>query len=308
MTSRRSLVCTVPVIVCALGCGGSQPPRTPSVYTAEQLNTLASTPPMVDIPGVPPASPQQEPSSEPTSEPTPTPPAGHAHLRLLHASPDPALSHLAVYLDQATEPLIDPATYRHDTGYRDVLAGGHSVSVRAATAAPGDPATAMAHTPVLAADHPYTLVVYGRATGLPHAGISSAEDDTAQPEAGHARVRFFHAMEGAGAVDVCFRGGHVPPMFANVPYGSWGTHDPSGGYATVTTGHPIVFQFRAQNATPCTGRVLGTVTHTVDDRHVVTVVATGVAGAHSQDGSRQGMVCTDAPAPVGEGCVTVPIR
>lgn len=213
----------------------------------------------------------------------PPPPPPHAHVRVIHASPATEAAAVAVYLDGAQTPAIASLAYKAVVGYLEVPVGEHAVDVRPASAAASTPAVVSARTPALEADKTYTVIAHGLVGAQPALALTAAADDPTQPEAGHARVRFFHAGVGAGAVDLCLPGANAraagTPVFANVAYGAFGapTGGAAGGYADVPSGREIILQIRAQNARVCSGRVAGLVRITPADRAVLTAIAVGRA-------------------------------
>ncbi len=213
----------------------------------------------------------------------PPPPPPHAHVRVIHASPAAEAAAVAVYLDGAQTPAIASLAYKAVVGYVEVPVGEHSVDVRPASAAASTPAVVSARTPALEADKTYTVIAHGLVGAQPALALTAAADDPTQPEAGHARVRFFHAGVGAGTVDICLPGANAraagTAVFANVAYGAFGSPagGAAGGYADVPSGREIVLQIRAQNARACSGRVAGLVRLTPPDRAVLTAIAVGRA-------------------------------
>lgn len=245
--------------------------------------------------------------------PTPPPPPPQAHVRVIHASPDPAAATVAVFLDNNTPAAIPSLAFKAVAGYVDLPAAAHHVAIRPASAAATTEPVLQGETPALEANHHYTVIAHGLAASDPRLALASLTDDADQPEAGHAYVRFFHALAGLGAVDVCMPGATArapaTPVFTNVAYGSASANVTGGhgGYANVPTGHEIRLQVRRQHARPCTGAVVGAVTVNPADRSVVTAVAVGRAGG-TPAVAHELLVCTDAPtaAPTSQ-CNAVPI-
>ncbi len=308
------LVGTLEVLFGVVVFGGcsSTPRPVPAVFTAEQLNAVA-VPALEDDSAGPPMRPAN------TTPPAPPPPPPPARVRAIHASPDRGAASVDVYLGEAGTAGITALRFKNIAGPIDAT-GEVQVALRAAGAATTVAAVVSLTTPVLDADRQYTVIAHGIAGGrAPHAlGLVLGADETTQPEAGHARARFFHGVVGLGAVDVCIPA--VPArapaaarpavtVFANVAYGQFGNAGGSA-YAEVTPSVAATLQMRAQNARPCTGVVRGTVTVTPPDRGVITTVAVGrVAGALPAGPvvPRELLVCPD----VSEGapsCTAVAIR
>jgi hypothetical protein len=217
-----------------------------------------------------------------TPPPTPPPPPAPARVRVVHASPDPATASVSVYLDGGSTPAIAGLAYRAVAGYAELPPGAHTVAVRPATAPADSPAALEGSTPELASGAGYTVIAHGLASGVPALALAAAADDGPAPEAGHAHVRFFHALVGAAAADICLPGANAraagTPVFANVAYGTFGAASGEGAHGTfanVPTGAEVRLQIRAANAArPCTGASLGTVAFTPTEG-VWTAVAVG---------------------------------
>jgi hypothetical protein len=238
---------------------------------------------------------------------------------VIHASPDRAAASVSVFLDDSTVAAVQAVRFKAIAGYLEVPSGEHRVSVRAARAPVGATPLVASPTPSLDPGARYTAIVHGLASTAPRLAIAVSTDTLMQPDAGKARVRFFHALVGLGAVDVCTVAqparaavaaapnrpaqparAAVPAasVFTNVAYGAF------GDYTEVLAGAPVTLQVRAQGAQPCAGAVRGTVTLTPADRAVVTAVAVGRAPAVA----RQLLVCGDAPVSGPPSCAALPIR
>ncbi len=285
-------------------CGGSARPLQP-VYSTEQLNAAAQRSlPDDDLP----ARASSDASPAPTPEPAPAPEPEPAGLRVIHASPDRAAASVALFLDGSEVPAADGVAYRAITGAVRLTPGDHAYSLRGAT---GARAVLLSGQTGELTSGTSTAIVHGLATGPVRLAVAVSHDSPTQPDAGKASVRFFHALVGLGAVDVCTVAAPSRPtqaVFANVAYGAFASvgenHD---AYANVPSGAPLALQIRAQNARPCTGPVRGTVRLTPTDRSVVTAVAIGrVAGA--PPAPRQLLVCTDAPVDGAPTCTPVAIQ
>lgn len=311
----------LPAFVFALAACGASPTPPAATYTTEQLNAAAGPSLNDDSLGATGAASTSAPMPDTgvVDEPPPPAPAG---LRVIHASPDRAAATASVFLDDAQVAAVQALRYKSVAGYLQLPAGEHAVVVRAV----GAPATASpalsTRTPGLDAGRGYTAVVHGLTGAAPRLALAASADETTQPEAGKARVRFFHALVGLGAVDICRPGAAATParpaangqpaqparpaqpaeaLFANVAYGAF------AAYADVTAGHPVTLQIRAQNARPCTGLVRGTVTVNPADRAVLTAVAVGrVAGAPPV--ARELLLCADGAVDGAPTCNAVAIR
>lgn len=307
----------IPVLALAASCGGSADNQPRATLTAEQLNSVARPAPEDDSLGAPQGQSTAAPSTSP-DEPPPPPPA--ARLRVIHASPDRAAASVDVYLDDMATAGVSALAFRGVAGALEVPAGEHAVHLRRAGAATSVAPTLTAHTPGLTASGHYTAIAHGLTNAAPRLALTVGQDQTTPPDAGHARIRLFHALVGLGAVDVCLPGavarpaaaGHpavaaTPPtaLVTNMAYGAFGQGS-DGGYVDVPAGTAVTVQLRAHAARACTGAALGGATLTAPDRGLVTVVAVGRVGG-APPAPKQLLVCPEG----GDGapsCTAVAVR
>lgn len=303
----------------AAGCGGATPAPAPA-YTAEQLNAIAGRLYDEDSNASAGAVPAPAPDDGGGGEAAPPPPQP-AGIRVIHASPDRALGSVSAFLDDSAVAAVQGLAYKGIAGYLEVTPGAHGLALRRASAPAAAPPALSLRTDELDAAARYTAVVYGLAAGTPRLAVAVGTDMLGLPEEGKARVRFFHALVGVGAVDLCLAGrparaaapnqpaqAAVPasPVFANVVYGAFGAAQ-GGQYTDVAAGAPVTLQVRAQNARACTGALRGTVTLTPASASVVTAVAVGRA-VGAPPVARELLVCADAPVSGAPSCAAVPIR
>jgi hypothetical protein len=307
------------LVLAPLGCGSPTPGPTAS-YSAEQLNAITGR--IVDEDGpTPAATAAPMPSSDGGGEAEPPPPPQPAGLRVIHASPDRTLASVSAFLDDSAVAAVQGLAYKGVAGYVELTPGDHAVVLRRANAAAGAPPALSVRTDTLDPGERSTAIVYGVTVGTARLALAAGTDLLGLPEEGKARVRFFHALVGLGAVDLCLPGTAARPaapnqpavaatpastLFANVAYGAFGSAQ-GGAYVDLPSGSPVVLQVRAQNARPCTGPVRGTVTVTPPSASVVTTVAVGrVVGAPAVP--RELLVCLDAPVSGAPSCAAVAIR
>jgi hypothetical protein len=265
---RMMLLCAVLTGLGLVACGGGEEP----VREERSTDGTEGGETVVDVERV----------SEVQRPPPPPPPPAPARVRVVHASPDPATASVSVYIDGSGTPAIAGLAYRSVAGYAELPPGAHTVAVRPATAAADAPAALEVGTPELASGASYTLIAHGLTSGQPALSLAAVADDGPAPEAGQAHVRFFHALVGAAAADVCLPGANAraagTPLFTNVAYGTFGTtaaEGAHGAFANVPAGGEVRLQVRAANAArPCTGASLGTVAFTPAEG-VWTAVAVG---------------------------------
>lgn len=303
-------------------CGGSSGFHPPSMYTAAQLNG-----------GAQPGLPEEDAASPPpVARPTYPTTGGAAEaprmaaLRVIHASPDRAAASVDLYVDELPTAIATAVAYRSVTPAVELPAGAHAVHVRPAGAAVTAAPALTAQTPALEGDHRYTVIAHGLVGGAaPHAlAVAADGDSSATPEAGTAHVRFFHAVVGLGAVDLCRPATPARPAAAgqparpaapaaavveNVAYGAFASAERDGQtshYLPVPAGAAITLQIRADAARPCAGPLRGTVTLTPADQSVVTAVAVGRVTAPAAP--RALLVCPDAVTDGAPSCTPIAIR
>lgn len=240
--------------------------------------------------------------------PPPPPPPPSALVRVIHASPDPMAQAVLAYMDNGQTPALPELRYRAAVGYAPVPPGAHAVQARLPGMSPSMPAPINWNTPDLQAGRAYTIVAHGLASDLsgPQVTFAHEEDAAAAPTPGRANVRFFHALVGGGTVDVCLGG--TTPAFVGVAYGSFGTaHGTTGRYVGASPGaQTVTFRAHAPAASPCAGRVVGSVPVQLADGATVTLVAVGRIARGPSAVAPEVLVCNDAP-PGASQCAPVPV-
>jgi hypothetical protein len=216
-------------------------------------------------------------------------------VRVIHAAPV-LTPNVDLYVN-GTSALPDLA-FKAVRGYLPLPAGEHAIALRAAGNAAGDPLLAGSLT--VTADRFHTVIAHGLASGEPRLGVTPLEDDRSAPPDGQARIRFFHALVGVNAVDLCVAGATpraaATPLFTNIAYGG------TGAYANVPAA-AVTIQVRAQNAQACTGAIIGTVAVTPTAGMMATAVAVGNAAA-TPAVAPELLVCSDAEQ---SSCTAVPV-
>lgn len=270
------------------------------------------TPPPATAPTTPPATTPPAPVAANPAPAAPEPPAPRlpAQVAVIHAVPMPEAASVDLFLDGSPEPAFPALAFGARSGWRATAPGPNHLAVRPA-GAPRDaaPVTRLESTD-LDPDKTYLYIVHGGGT----AGASfqlSVTDDSTPPEAadGAVRLRFFHALGGVGAVDVCAPGATAraaaTAVFVNTACGAWGTPmtaQRTGDYASVAPGDAVRLQVRERNDRPCTGNVLGVVSLDLTHAHAVsTAVALGRATAAPLP---QVLLCPTGPG----ACTTAPVR
>lgn len=252
-------------------------------------------------------APQPQYAQQPAPPPPPAQPAqpaGTALVRVIHASPDPMAAGVTAYLDNGTTPVAN-LTYRAAEGYTRLPAGTHTVQARLPNMPPTAPPVLQWTTPAFQPEHAYTVIAHGLASELSGPPVTFVpEEDTLQPApAGSARLRFFHALVGGPAVDVCLGNAAA---FANVSYGQWGSGS-EGRYAVAPAGNGTLTVRRAGGA-PCTGQPVGSVSAAVPPGANVTLVAVGRL-AHGRGAvAPEVLVCQDQPLAGPSRCAPTPLR
>lgn len=314
---KGALVTTWAVAMAAMGC--SETPLPELRYTPEQLNAASTgSSPELDSYG-PSAAATPAPYVAPPAEPT-TPPPAVASVRVIHASPDRAAASVDVYLDDIGTAGVSALAYKSISPALATPTGEHRVSLQRAGVASATPRVVSAQTPPLEGDAQYTAIAHGLTAGTPRLAVTVGRDDLTVPPAGTTRARFFHAITGLGAVDLCTAAIAARPaangvaaaparpataVFENVAYGAF-----SSAYANVPAAGVVTLQVRARAnaaARACAGVVRGTVSVTPPDQGVVTLVAVGRAvGAPAV--ARELLMCTDRVSEGAPRCAAIAIR
>ncbi len=254
-----------------VACGGSRPP--PATSTTQQT----------------PSTPDPEPAPPVTAAP-------ESRVRLIHAAVESSEQQVALVSDGASTP---PTTYQFASTYIALAPGHHEVSARANDAELIGAAFELA-------EGLYTVVAYS--TGDFPVALALASDSASTPPSEMAQIRAFHAIVGQGAIDLCtppaMPRGDGTAILANIAAGSASAAD--GGYVSVPGGTELLFQLRAQHATPCHGRVLGTAhgfTPAVGGNYTLVFVGR-TSGRHRV--APELLFCADPPA-VDTSCATLSI-
>lgn len=140
--------------------------------------------------------------------------AGHAKVRVVHASPDaPAVD---VWVNDGVA--FSNAPFKGITNYAELAAGTYNVKVVPTGAT--EPVVIEADLS-LTADTDYTVVAVGQLANIEPLVLV---DNNSTPAAGKAHVRFVHASPDAPAVDIAVKGG--PVLFSNVAFKGVGDYLP----------------------------------------------------------------------------------
>ena len=244
--------------------------------------------------------------------PPPPPPSGPpAPLRVIHASPDPTVAHVALTVDSriAEQDLAFGAC----TDYGEVEAGSHVVAILPRQLPPSTPPP-LSETYHLVGPDPSTLIIHGIVGGSPGLGFTYTSDTADDPDPGKSRLRFFHASVGLGSIEVCVaREGHSShrpgsPVFLPSDEGAFlrsATPGAIGPWAQLPAG-PTTLQLRIPDEEhACHGTELGSATFDVPEMSRLTLVAVGRVDADPAVDPAI-LVCTDvAHGPV---CTSVPLE
>ena len=228
-------------------------------------------------------------------------------FRVVHASPD--APNVDIYADE--EPAIEDLGFGEVSSYAELEAGTYQVQVTAA----GDPDTVVFDEEIeIESGMVNTAVAYGEATGGPETGFSVEilEDDLSDPGDDTSRVRLFHAVPDAGAVDVVVtqapggdggdgnetNGGQNQVLFEGVDFGESDTQEvPAGDYtlgvvpAGEENGQPVAeFDLSAEGGTAYSAFAIGYVDPEAADSDAAfeVVVAEDAQGGERADGSAGG--------------------
>jgi hypothetical protein len=130
-----------------------------------------------------------------------------AKVRVLHLSPD--APKIDVYVDGTST--LTTVPFKTATKHAQVSAGTHTVEIRPAGSANGNPLATKRAT--LAADAAYTLAAVGPAAKLQ---IMVLKDDFTAPPAGKAKLRGIDASPQSPPIDIAIAGG--PVLFRNLTF------------------------------------------------------------------------------------------
>ena len=243
---------------------------------------------------------------EATPEPEAPPPPAMSHVRVIHASSDPAAASVSIGLDARSEPIIADLAYRSGSAYTDATAGHHSIVVRGPSTEAGEGPTLALASDDLEAEHTFTAVFVTQAVADSPFTVFASQD-AGSPHEGEATVRFFHAVVGVDDVDLCLAGAtaraEATPLFADVALNAFGSTT-GMQYADVPATGEVVVQLRAHGSPACHGRVAGVARFTPTADTSYTLVAIGnTTGRPRAD--REMLICPDAPA--DGSCTAVPI-
>jgi hypothetical protein len=272
-TSRALFLSTLAALTAA--CGGSGDATTETTDTTGDETVADTTPP-------------------------PPPPPEPARIRVIHAAFDPSAASIALAFDGA-DAAIPSLAYEFSSAYVELPAGSHAASVRA-----NDAELIGADLDLSTEGGWYTAIAYSTAD-FP-AAVQLTTDRPEAPAEGTAAVRLFHGIVGLTAIDVCTPGETAradgTPIFADVQPGALAAAPDGTSYASVPTGAEITLQLRAQNATPCHGRVQGVARITPVSGNYTLVAVGRTTGRPRVD--RELLLCADPPA-TDTSCAAVPI-
>lgn len=288
-------------------------PMRPIFLTSLALSVAAcSSSPAPHPVAAPAPAPVATVEAAPATAPEPAAPVVRlpAQVIVVHAVPVPEAASVNLFLDSSAEPAFPALAFGARSGARATAPGPNHLAVRPASAANDSAPLVRLESTDLDADKTYLFIVHGGGASGSSPQLS-VTDDTTPPEAadGAVRLRFFHAISGVGAVDVCAPGATArapaTPVFVNTANGAWATPmgaNRVGDYATVAPGDAVRLQVRARNDRPCAGAVLGVVTLNLTNAHAVsTAIALGRATSAPLP---QVLLCPTGPG----ACVTAPVR
>lgn len=277
------------------GCGSS---------TSQEGDT---TPPPPE-PAVPPAPP------EPAAPPAPA--NVEVSVRVIHAAATAATKTISpTYATGGDTPgaLGTDLAFGAATGYTSATLPPGTNGIGLSVNVEGFDPLSFAGT--ITAGEPHTAVVFSAPDGA--AGLSAAvlRDSAQAPDAGKTRVRFFHAVLGWDAVDVCAPGENAraagTPVFANAAYGRSPMSQSPDNYIDLPAGVSRLQVRQTSADAPCSGRVVGVVDvaapegGTLDGQNVTLVAVGRTSGRPAV--ARAVLLCLDSPA-AAPACTSLPMR
>ena len=245
-----------------------------------------------------------------TPTPPPPPPPTEVSLRLIHAAASASKVPVSATFtaEEGDQPLAEALEFGSTSAYSEATLAPDSTKIAMAVTAEGFEAPS-GEQPVSDGAH-HTFIVFSAPDTTDQLDLAVTLDEGSGPEEGM-KARFFHALVGWDAVDVCTPGAtsKAPgePVFTNVGYGGFA----SIGYQPIP---PETKQLKirvANEETPCSGKVIGGVTlqppEGVDPSGKnLTLIAIGRAKGRPAV-AKALLVCTDSPdeAPA---CFRLPMK
>lgn len=262
-----------------------------------------------------PASPSPMAPPEPVAPPAPQ--AVELSIRVLHAAATAATKPLGVTYATGTDTpggLATDLAFGAVSAYTSATLPPGTTGIGLSVSAQGFDPLSFAGT--ITAGEPHTAVVFAAPDAPSRLTADVLHDAVAAPDAGKTHVRFFHAVVGWDAVDVCAPGENAraagTPVFPGARYGRLtGSPNSADRYIDMPAGVTSL-QVREANAeAPCSGRVVGAVDvaapeGTSLDAQNVTLVAVGRATGRPAV-PRAVLLCLDSPAPA-PSCTSLRMR
>ena len=290
---RLVSLCAVVLFVVA-GCGSS---------TSQEGDT---TPP--------PPEPVAPPPPEPAAPPAPT--NVEVSVRVIHAAATAATKSISpTYATGGATPgaLGTDLAFGAATGYTSATLPPGTTGIGLSVVVEGfDPLSFGGN---ITAGEPHTAVVFSDPAGAMRLSADVLRDAAQAPDAGKTRVRFFHAVLGWDAVDVCAPGENAraagTPVFANAAYGRSPMSQSPDRYIDMPAGLTRLQVRQASADAPCSGRAVGAVDvaapegGTLEGQNV-TLVAVGRATGRPAV-ARALLLCLDSPA-AAPSCTSLPMR
>jgi hypothetical protein len=290
------LVSLLAVVIAVAGCGSS---------TSQEGDT--TPPPAEPTTAAAPAAPAAPPA----------PQAVEVSVRVLHAAANASSKNLGVTYATGTDTLGGLAAdlaFGAASGYTSATLSPGSTGIGLSVRAEGlDP---LSFAGSVTTGEPHTAIVVARPAGATQLQADVLHDAAQAPDAGKTRVRFFHAVLGWDAVDVCAPGEDAraagTPVFPDARYGrATGSQSSFDRYIDMPAGTGTLQVRQANAEAPCSGRVVGAVDvaapagGTLDGQNV-TLVAVGRATGRPAV-PRAVLLCLDSPAPA-PSCTSLRMR
>lgn len=244
-----------------------------------------------------PAAPEPSPDdtgSETEATPVAEPAPPRARVRLIHAAVESSTQPVSLSADASDT--TTPTSYEFSSTYLTLTPGDHALSARAND------------TELIGASFTFgaglsTIIAYS--TGDFPVALSHLSDSDEPAPADTAQLRFFHALVGQAAFDICVppatARGDGTPIVANLTPGT-----PPDAYISVPGGVELVMQLRAHHATPCHGRPFGIARGFLPaSASNYTLVFVGRTGRRSVPSEL--LFCADPPAS-DTSCATIAIE
>ncbi|MBN8616831.1 MAG: DUF4397 domain-containing protein, partial [Deltaproteobacteria bacterium] len=237
------------------------------------------------------------------------PEPSHAHVRLLHATPASSAASVSLFVGDAAEPIARDITFEAPASYAAAPALASELVVRGGEGT--SPLAALSARP-LRPHAAYTVILFGSGTARDPLVAELQEDVPVDSDQSRNTFRFFNAMAGSPALELCrVAGPRRTPLFSGATVGGYGVPhfranatpvDPMSNAVEIVSNGVVELEVYPAGRTPCSGRKLGTARFSASSGLNGTIIA---VGTYRTTRSRELFMCADAPSDTN--CIEVPL-